>query len=78
MRHAGPLLAFFHTQSRGEVVPVHRYEIEDAQTLLLRTRQSRPLPSTFNNRGLERLFGGFESIKFFLTRDSLREVIVLR
>jgi hypothetical protein len=78
MRPAGPLLSFFHTQSRGEVVPVHRYQIEDAQTLLLRTRQSRPLPSTFNNRGLERLFGGFESIKFFLTRDSLREVIVLR
>jgi hypothetical protein len=78
LQPGGPLLAFFHTQGRGETVPVHRYQIEDEQTLLLRTRQSRPLPSTFNNRGLERLFGGFESIKFFLTRDSLREVIAVR
>jgi hypothetical protein len=29
----------------------------------------------FNNRGLEKLFGRFESVKFFLTRDRLREVI---
>lgn len=78
LRPGGPLLAFFHTQGRGEIVPVHRYQIEDEQTLLLRVRQNRPLPSTFNNRGLERLFGGFESIKFFLTRDSLREVIAVR
>ena len=78
MRPSGTLLAFFHTQSRGQTVPVHQYQIEDQQTLLLRVRQSRPLPNTFNNRGLERLFSGFESIKFFLTRDSLREVIVVR
>jgi hypothetical protein len=30
----------------------------------------------FNNRGLERLFGRFDSVKFFLTRERLREVIV--
>jgi hypothetical protein len=30
----------------------------------------------FNNRSLEKLFGGFESVKFFLTKDRLREVIV--
>jgi hypothetical protein len=32
----------------------------------------------FNNRSLEKLFGKFESVKFFLTRDNLREVIVRR
>jgi hypothetical protein len=30
----------------------------------------------FNNRSLEKLFHRFESVKFFLTREQLREVIV--
>jgi hypothetical protein len=30
----------------------------------------------FNNRNLEKLFGRFDSVKFFLTREQLREVIV--
>jgi lysyl-tRNA synthetase class 2 len=32
----------------------------------------------FNNRSLEKLFQDFQSVKFFLTRDRLREVIVRR
>ena len=30
----------------------------------------------YNNRSLEKLFGRFESVKFFLTRERLREVII--
>jgi hypothetical protein len=30
----------------------------------------------FNNRSLEKLFGEFDSVKFFLTRERLREVII--
>ena len=74
----GGLLTFFHTQSRGEMVRVYRYQIEDSQVLALQVRQQRTLPQTFNNRSLERLFGSFRSVKFFLTRDSLREVIAVR
>ena len=32
----------------------------------------------FNNRGIEKLFERFEAVKFFLTRDALREVVVKR
>jgi hypothetical protein len=32
----------------------------------------------FNNRNLERLFAKFDSVKFFLTREHLREVIIRR
>jgi hypothetical protein len=46
--------------------------------LRLRQLRRRPLPHTFNNRSLERLFSGFTSVKFFLTRDSIREVIAIR
>ena len=74
----GGLLTFFHTQSRGEVVPVYRYLIEDADVLNLRIRRERTLPRTFSNRNLERLFSDFHSVKFFLTRDNLREVIAVR
>ena len=37
---------------------------------------SRHPAQLFNNRSLEKLFGPFESVKFFLTRERLREVIV--
>jgi hypothetical protein len=32
----------------------------------------------FNNRAIEKLFREAQSLKFFLTRDHLREVIVRR
>ena len=53
----------------------HRHPV---QVLRLQVRQQRTLPQTFNNRSLERLFGEFHSVKFFLTRDNLREVIAVR
>lgn len=78
LRPGGTILTFFHTQAKGQTVNVHRYEILDQQTLDLRPRAARPLPRAFNNRHLERLFGGFHSVKFFLANDNLREVIVTR
>ena len=78
LKAGGSLLAFFHSQAGGEIIPLQRYEISDQETLVIRPVGSRRLPRTFNNRSLERLFGGFESVKFFLSRDSLREVIVVR
>jgi hypothetical protein len=41
-------------------------------------RGTRKRAQIFNNRALERLFGNFANVKFFLTRDNLREVIVRR
>jgi len=76
LRPGGGMLTFFHTQGRGEAVPSCRYRIVGTNDLVLQPRDTRLLPTTFNNRSLERLFGDFESIKFFLTRDSIREVIV--
>ena len=78
LRPGGVLLAFFHTQARGETVPLHRYSIQGVDELALAPRKERAMPNTFNNRSLERLFQDFDSVKFFLTRDNLREVIVTR
>ncbi|HYM13143.1 MAG TPA: class I SAM-dependent methyltransferase [Bryobacterales bacterium] len=78
LKPGGTLLTFFHTHAKGETVHVYRYQIRDRQSLHLQPRFSRPLPRAFNNRSLERLFGNFHSVKFFLANDNLREVIVTR
>ena len=55
-----------------------QFRILDNKTIQLSERGMRPAGQVFNNRNLEKLFGKFESVKFFLTRDNLREVIVRR
>ncbi|HEX8984114.1 MAG TPA: class I SAM-dependent methyltransferase [Bryobacteraceae bacterium] len=72
------LLAMFHAGERAGQLPVYSYRISDAKTLLLTPRGLRDPAQFFNNRAVENLFQGFESVKFFLSRDSLREVIVKR
>jgi SAM-dependent methyltransferase len=78
MRPSGWLLTFFSADDHAATVPSYSYRIADPKTLLLHPRGARKPAQYFNNRALERLFQGFGSIKFFLTRDSLREVIVRR
>jgi hypothetical protein len=39
-------------------------------------RGARRPAQLFNNRSLEKLFTRYDSVKFFLTRERLREVIV--
>ncbi|MGA2326804.1 MAG: class I SAM-dependent methyltransferase [Bryobacteraceae bacterium] len=72
------LLAMFHAEERAESIPAYYYRICDGSTLLLTLRQVRRPAQFFNNRAVEKLFQSFESVKFFLTRDALREVIVKR
>jgi hypothetical protein len=72
------LLAFFTASERAQEAPSHSFRIVDNKTILLTERDVRPTGQVFNNRNLEKLFGKFESVKFFLTRENLREVIVRR
>ncbi len=72
------LLAMFHAEERADPVPEYYYRIFDSSTLLLSFRQVRRPAQFFNNRAVEKLFQSFESVKFFLTRDALREVIAKR
>lgn len=72
----GHLLAVFHSQERGVEFVQYRFRIRDARTLLLTPYGRRRTPQVFNNRTLERLFHCFGSLKFFLTRENLRELLV--
>ncbi len=78
MRPKSYLLAFFTANERVPEVQSYAFRIVDNKTILLTERGMRTSGQVFNNRNLERLFGKFESVKFFLTRESLREVIVRR
>lgn len=78
MRPKSYLLAFFAATERAVEVPSYSFRISDNKTIVLTDRGIRPTGHIFNNRNLEKLFGKFESVKFFLTRESLREVIVRR
>jgi len=75
-RPKGYMLAFFHSDDKVESVPFYNFRIQDMKTLQVAQNSTRKPAQLFNNRSLERLFGRAESMKFFLTRDRLREVIV--
>jgi hypothetical protein len=78
VRPQGYLLAYFHADEKARQVPFYSFRIQDQKNLLLAQRGTRTPAQIFNNRSLEKLFQKFESVKFFLTREQLREVIVRR
>jgi hypothetical protein len=78
VRPGSYLLALFDADEKNMYAPKTTFRIRDKSTLDLVQKGQRKQAQLFNNRSLEKLFGQFESVKFFLTRESLREVIVKR
>lgn len=70
------MLAFFHADNKLDAVPFYTFRIQQLDTLQVAQQGERRPAQLFNNRSLEKLFGKFESVKFFLTRERLREVII--
>lgn len=70
------LLAFFHADDKQDMVTSYAFRIEGVSVLEVLQHGPRRPVQLFNNRGVEKLFGKFDSVKFFLTRERLREVIV--
>jgi len=70
------LLAFFHADDKQELVQSYTFRIEGMSALEVSQQGMRRPMQLFNNRSVEKLFGRFDSVKFFLTRERLREVIV--
>ena len=76
MKPGGVILAFFNANDKITQIPVHNYRIQDQKTLLMSPRGPQQRCQFFNNRSIENLFRKAESVKFFLTRDHLREVLI--
>lgn len=74
----GLLLFYFHADERVTELPSVTYHVADPKHVTVAPR-NRTRPAKFlSNRQIEQLFSGFTAIKFFVTRDHLREVIVRR
>ena len=78
MKPGGIMLAFFHTKDAGPDAPFYRYNIASKDTLELQPARPYKLQRIFNNRHVENLVREYSSIKFFLGRDNIREVLVIR
>ena len=74
----GALLGFFHTRDAGAEVPYFRYHIKNEETLELQQGPHFQLQRVFQNRHVENLFHDYNSIKFFLGKESIREVLLVR
>ena len=70
------LLAFFHSDDKLDSVPYYTFRIQEVNALQVAQHGARRPAQLFNNRSLEKLFTQFDSVKFFLTRERLREVII--
>jgi SAM-dependent methyltransferase len=78
LKPKGHLLAFFHTKDAGMESLYSRHHIVKKDTLELEPLQGFRLQRIFNNRHIENLFKDFASRKFFLGRDNIREVLMIR
>jgi hypothetical protein len=70
------MLAFFHSDEKLEEVSNYTFRIQQVNSLEVTQQGMRTPAQLYNNRSLEKLFSRFESVKFFLTRERLREIIV--
>jgi hypothetical protein len=78
MKPGSILLGFFHTKDAGPKEPFYRYHIASKEGVDMQPGESFKLQRVFANRHVENLFRDFASIKFFLGRDNLRDVLVIR
>ena len=76
MRPGGLILAFFNANEKIKEIPLYSYRIQDSKNLHLVPRGVPQHVQNFNNRTIEKLFESAASVKFFLTRDNLREVLI--
>jgi SAM-dependent methyltransferase len=77
LQPGGLMLAFFHQTSSPDTV-FHRYHLTDTDVVEMQRAGNYPLLHVYNNRKIENMLSEFSNYRFFLAKDSLREVIITR
>ncbi len=77
LRPGGLMLAFFHQTSSPDTV-FCRYHLTDTDVVEMQRAGNYPLLNVYNNRKIENMLSEFSNYRFFLAKDSLREVIITR
>lgn len=72
-----PVLAFFHRDVTRPVAP-SVCRVIDSRFLSVEPRAGRRQVEAFPPRAIEKLFGRFRAVKFYLTRENHQEVIARR
>lgn len=78
MEPGGQLLAFFHSKAIGDDTFFSRYHLTATDQLDMQKIGVHPIAQTYTTRQVETLFRHYSSHKFFLAKDTLREVMVVR
>lgn len=78
LRPGAALLAIFHPEAAKAQPSACVCRIVDEQHLLMTPRGEPRRTQPFTPRSIERFFHQFQSVKFFMTRESVQEVIVRR
>src|SRR6266851_2821300 len=72
-----PVLSRFHQTSNPDTV-FCRYHLTDTDVVEMQRAGNYPLLNVYNNRKIENMLSEFSNYRFFLAKDSLREVIITR
>lgn len=78
LRADGRLLAFFHGAKPDPALPFARYQLTETDELLLLASGTNPVQQTYQTRQIEKFLAGYASVRFFLGKDNVREVIAIR
>lgn len=78
LRADGRLLAFFHGAKPDPTMPFARYQLTESDELVLLASGEFPVLQTYQTRQIEKFLAGYASVRFFLGKDNVREVIAIR
>ena len=78
MEPGGQILALFHAKLSEDANTFCRYHLTATDQVEMQAVGVHPMRQTFTNRQIEGLFQRFASYRFFLAKDTLREVIITR
>ncbi len=78
LRPDGLILAFFHGRLNGPETVFARYQLSDADELVALDSGAFPVRKVYQTRQVETFFEGYSSMRFFLGKDNVREVIATR
>jgi hypothetical protein len=72
------VLAFFHTKTAGPESIFYRYHVTGGDAIEMQEAERLPVRQVYTNRRIEKLFSAYASCKFFLAKDNVSEVIIVR
>jgi len=77
LQPGGLMLAFFHATAAADT-SFCRYHLTDTDVVEMQRAGNYPLLNVYSNRKIENFLSEFSNYRFFLAKDSLREVIITR